>query len=229
MSDSPIIAVRGCSRSFAGPPAVTALHPCSFDIHRGEFVAITGPSGSGKTTLLALLGLLDTPSAGSYVLDGEDTGGLGDSERTALRAHRIGFVFQAFHLIGYRTVLDNVELGLLYQGVRRRERRRRASAVIDSVGLSHRTTALCSTLSGGERQRVAIARTLIRQPAIVLCDEPTGNLDSESTEQTLALIGALHTDGQTVVMITHDPEVAATANRSLEIYDGFVSEPELAT
>lgn len=219
------VEVRQLERRFTGPPDVVALQPADFVVHRGDFVAVTGPSGSGKTTLLSLLGLLDTPTAGTYLLDGVDTAGLTDRERTALRAHRIGFVFQAFHLVGYRSVIDNVELGVTYQGTRRRQRRRAAGAVIEQVGLGHRTNALCSTLSGGEKQRVAIARALIRTPTLMLCDEPTGNLDSITSEQILDLINAVHDTGVTIMMITHDPNVAARATRRLDITDGHVTEP----
>ncbi len=223
---APAVSVRGLERRFPGPPEVVALQACDFDIAHGDFVAITGPSGSGKTTLLSLLGLLDTPSAGSYLLDGNDTATLSDRQRTALRAYHVGFVFQAFHLIGYRSVTDNVELGLTYQGVRRRQRRRIALDVIEQVGLSHRRNALCTTLSGGEKQRVAIARSLIRQPTLMLCDEPTGNLDTNTSDQVLDLIEHVNLDGVTVVMITHDPAVAARATRRLNITDGQVTEPD---
>jgi len=222
---SPAVSVRGLERRYAGPPEVVALHPCAFDVDHGDFVAITGPSGSGKTTLLSLLGLLDTPSAGSYLLDGVDTASLTDRQRTALRAYRIGFVFQAFHLVSYRSVTDNVELGLTYQGVNRRHRRRAALEVIDQVGLTHRRDASCTTLSGGEKQRVAIARSLIRQPTLMLCDEPTGNLDTATSNQVLDLIEHVHLRGVTIVMITHDPDVAARATRRLTITDGVVAEP----
>ena len=223
-----VVEVEGLSRVFPGPPTVAALQPCSFSIGRGELVAITGPSGSGKTTLLSLLGLLDSPTAGRYLLDGIDVAGLSDRRRAAVRALRIGFVFQAFHLIGYRSVLDNVELGLLYQGVGRRERRTRALEVIDTVGLSGRRFGLCNQLSGGEKQRVAIARALVGSPSLVLCDEPTGNLDSANTGQILELLDALHRAGQTVVIITHDEAISARAERRLAIRDGVVSGDNLA-
>ena len=222
--DEPVVAVEGLLRVFAGPPEVVALAPCTFDIRRGEMVAITGPSGSGKTTLLSLLGLLDTPTAGSYRLDGLDVAALSDNDRAGVRARRIGFVFQAFHLIGYRSVVDNVELGLLYHGTGRRERRRRALEVIEQVGLTARADALCSHLSGGEKQRVAIARTIVRRPSLVLCDEPTGNLDSANSDAILSILDELHTAGMTVVVITHDPTVAAHAGRNLHIRDGQLAE-----
>jgi putative ABC transport system ATP-binding protein len=220
-----VVEADGLARTFPGPPQVVALRPCSFTIRRGEYVAITGASGSGKTTLLSLLGLLDVPSEGRYLLDGADVARLSDRRRSAVRATRIGFVFQAFHLVGYRTVLDNVELGLLYQGVPKRQRRTRALEVIDQVGLGHRAHALCSRLSGGEKQRVAIARTLVRQPSLVLCDEPTGNLDSGTTAQVLDLVDALHRAGLSIVVITHDPAIAAHAQRNLVISDGVLTEP----
>lgn len=221
-----VVVVDGLTKTFPGPPAVTALHPCSFAIRRGDYTAITGASGSGKTTLLALLGLLDTPSAGRYLLDGVDVAELDDRERSTVRAHRVGFVFQAFHLVGYRTVIDNVELGLLYQGVPKGQRRTRALEVIEQVGLSHRRHGLCATLSGGEKQRVAIARTLVRDPALVLCDEPTGNLDTATTQQILELLDSLHRLGMTIVVVTHDPSIAAGAQRQLMISDGVVTERE---
>lgn len=216
----PVVAADGLSKVYPGPPKVSALQPCTFEIARGDFVAITGASGSGKTTLLSLLGLLDPPTTGRYLLDGLDVASLSDDQRSAVRARRIGFIFQAFHLIPYRSVADNVELGLLYQGVAARERTDRASEVIDRVGLGHRSAALCSHLSGGEKQRVAIARTLIRRPSLVLCDEPTGNLDSATSAQILELIKELHRQGLTVVVITHDHGVAAQAGRNLHIADG---------
>jgi putative ABC transport system ATP-binding protein len=220
----PVVRVDGLSMVYPGTPEVTALQPCSFSIDRGDYVAITGPSGSGKTTLLSLLGLLDIPTAGVYALDGVDVAQLSDRQRAGVRARRIGFVFQAFHLVGYRTVIDNVELGLLYHGLGRKERRRRALEVIEHVGLGSRQHGLCSQLSGGEKQRVAIARTLIREPSLVLCDEPTGNLDTATSDQVLELIEQLHTDGLTVVIITHDPSIADRAERNLAIRDGIVTE-----
>lgn len=219
---SPVVSVEGLSKIFPGPPSVEALHPCTFRIDRGEFVAITGPSGSGKTTLLSLLGLLDVPTSGQYVLDGLDVASLSDNERAGVRAERIGFVFQAFHLIGYRTVAENVELGLLYQGISKRERRQRALNAIEQVGLASRQNGLCSHLSGGEKQRVAIARTLVRQPAVALCDEPTGNLDSNNSDVVLSLLDELNAAGLTVAVITHDPTVAAHAERTLRISDGIL-------
>ncbi len=222
---APVVVADGLAKTFPGPPPVNALHPATFTIDHGDYVAVTGVSGSGKTTLLSLLGLLDTPTAGRYLLDGDDVAQLSDRARSAVRARRIGFVFQAFHLISYRTVLDNVELGLLYEGIPRRQRRVRAVEVIEEVGLAHRRHALCSRLSGGEKQRVAIARTLVRRPSLVLCDEPTGNLDTATTSQVLGLLDELHGQGLTIVVITHDPAIAALAHRNLVISDGVLTEP----
>jgi putative ABC transport system ATP-binding protein len=222
-----VVRVVDLTKHYDGPPPVIALRPCSFTVNTGDYVAITGPSGSGKSTLLSLLGLLDEPSSGEYWLDGTNVADLNDRQRASIRAHKLGFVFQAFHLIGYRSVLDNVQLGLTYQGINRRQRRRQAHDVIEQVGLGHRTNALCSTLSGGERQRVAIARVLIRQPSLVLCDEPTGNLDTGTSNQVLDLIEQLHHDGLTIVVITHDPDTATRADRNLIITDGTVTEPRV--
>lgn len=232
-SDDPgdVVVVDGLTKTFPGPSPVTALHPCRFTIRAGEYVAITGASGSGKTTLLSLLGLLDTPTGGRYLLDGIDVAHLDDKTRSALRARRLGFVFQAFHLVGYRSVIDNIALGLLYQGTPTRDRRARALAVAEQVGLGHRRHARCSTLSGGEKQRVAIARALVRNPSLVLCDEPTGNLDTATTRQILDLLHQLHLAGLTIVVITHDPAIASAAQRHLTITDGNVTEihPEHVT
>lgn len=223
---SEVVAVDALTKMFPGPPSVTALQPATFSIHRGEYVAVTGASGSGKTTLLSLLGLLDSPTTGRYVLEGIDVAGLDDRGQSAVRARRIGFVFQAFHLLGYRTVIANVELSLVYQGVPSKLRRSRSLAVLEQVGLSHRRHALCSTLSGGEMQRVAIARTLVRDPALVLCDEPTGNLDTTTTGQILGLLDALHRRGLTIVVVTHDAEIASLAQRRLVMSDGILTESE---
>ena len=216
----PVVEVIGLARQFAGTPVVDALRPSSFTIDRGEFVAITGPSGSGKSTLLALLGLLDRPSAGELRLDGVAVDGLDERQRASLRAHRIGFVFQAFHLLRNRSVLENVEMGLLYQGIRRSARLARADEAIATLGLEHRRDALCGLLSGGEMQRVAIARALVRRPALMLCDEPTGNLDGANTAAVLAALRDVHRHGQTVVVITHDADVAAIADRRISMRDG---------
>jgi len=175
--------------------------------------------------MLNILGLLDTPTSGEYVLDGVATVDMSESERADLRAFQIGFVFQAFHLIAYRTAVENVEIGLLYQHLRRKERRQRAIDELTKVGLSHRLWATPPKMSGGERQRVALARALVRKPALLLCDEPTGNLDSVTTGQILDLLDLLHDDGLTIVVITHDAGVAERAQRVVVIRDGELSEP----
>ncbi len=221
----PVIALAGIGRSFPGPPPVTALHPSDLVIRRGEYVAVTGPSGSGKSTLLHLLGLLDTPTTGRYELDGIDTARLADKDRSTLRGRRIGFVFQSFHLLAHRTAEENVLLAQVYNRTPRARRRAAAREALHQVGLAHRTQALPSTLSGGERQRVAIARALVNRPSLLLCDEPTGNLDSANASGVLAQFDDLHAQGYTLVVITHDPAVAEHAQRSVRISDGRLSEP----
>jgi putative ABC transport system ATP-binding protein len=221
---TPVIELRGLARTYPGPPPVAALRPASLVIEAGDYVAVTGPSGSGKSTLLHLLGLLDAPTAGSYLLDGLDTSALGDKDRSALRGSRIGIVFQAFHLLPYRTALENVLLAQLYNQTPRSARLRAAAAALGEVGLGHRLDALPTTLSGGECQRVAIARALVNQPALVLCDEPTGNLDSANAAALMTVLDQLNTAGYTIVVITHDPAVAAHAARTVAISDGVLTE-----
>ena len=220
----PVVVLDGVTKTYPGATAVHALQPVSLTIHAGEYVAIEGPSGSGKSTLLNILGLLDTPTAGTYTLDGYDTARLSAADLTALRAHRIGFVFQSFHLVNYRTVVENVELAAIYRHTRPRQRRQAAIEVLHQVGLGHRLWAHPPTLSGGERQRVAIARALLGAPALMLCDEPTGNLDTRTSHQILELLERLHHQGLTVIIITHDPAVAERAQRRLFITDGIVIE-----
>lgn len=201
-----------------------ALKPTDLQVGAGEWVSVTGRSGSGKSTLLHLIGLLDRPTAGRYLLDGIDTAGLSDRARTKLRGRRIGFVFQSFHLLPHRSALENVRLALLYHRCPRRERAVRAAEALDRVGLAHRAHALPTTLSGGERQRVAVARALVTRPAVLLADEPTGNLDSTTADEVLTLFERLHEDGQTIILVSHDPSVAARAERRLNIHDGTVTE-----
>ncbi|MCX5209130.1 ABC transporter ATP-binding protein [Kitasatospora sp. NBC_00240] len=215
-----VIELSGVARAFPGSPPVQALHSTDLTVRQGDYLAITGPSGSGKSTLLNLLGMLDRPTSGSYRFCGSDVQELDEAGRTALRGRRIGFVFQAFHLIAHRTASENVALAQLYIPGTRRDRRAAAEAVLRRVGLGHRLDALPGTLSGGERQRVAVARALLNAPDLLLCDEPTGNLDSATAETVLDLIDGLHRDGVTVVVITHDPTVAARATRRITIRDG---------
>ena len=221
----PVIELRGLARTYPGPPPVAALRPADLVIEEGDYVAVTGPSGSGKSTLLHLLGLLDTPTQGSYLLDGLDTSRLGDRDRSALRGRRIGFVFQAFHLLPYRTALENVLLAELYNQTPRGARVQAAVDALDAVRMGHRLDALPTTLSGGECQRVAIARALVNRPSLLLCDEPTGNLDSRNAAALMDLLDQLNAAGFTIVVITHDVSVAAHAGRTITISDGVLSEP----
>nr|WP_246039447.1 ABC transporter ATP-binding protein [Glycomyces buryatensis] len=219
-----IIELDGVGMTYPGPPPVEALKPVHLRVEAGEYVAIVGPSGSGKSTLLNLLGLLDAPTDGTYFLDGHDTSTMKEAKRTKLRADKIGFIFQAFHLMAHRTATENVAMSLVYKGVPRRRRREIAREKLELVGLGHRMDALPTTLSGGERQRVAIARALAAEPSLLLCDEPTGNLDSKTAEAVLATIDELHSQGLTILMITHDHEVAERAQRAVTIRDGQLSE-----
>ena len=220
---TPVVELAGISREFPGTPPVQAISSVELLIEPGEYLSIIGPSGSGKSTLLHLLGLLDRPTAGTYLLDGVDVAGLTESRRCALRAGRIGFVFQAFHLMPRRTVLDNVMLSMLYQGVPRRERRDRAAATLDQVGLTGRMDFLPPVLSGGERQRVAIARALAGSPSLLLADEPTGNLDQANAIGVMELFDELHADGLTLAVITHDEDISRRAGRRVRITDGMLS------
>jgi len=214
------VTLRGVRREYAG--GVTALRDVDLDIHRGALVAIVGPSGSGKTTMLNVMGTLDHPSSGQVVIDGFDVAELSDRELAALRAWRIGFVFQHFHLAPGVSVLDNVADGLLYTGVRLRERRERAEAALRLVGLGHRLTHRPHALSGGERQRTAIARAVVGEPALLLADEPTGSLDSQSGEDLVGLLLELNEIGTTVVVITHEQVVASHLPRQVSMLDGQV-------
>jgi len=221
---APVIELRGLARTYPGPPPVPALRPADLVIADGDYVAVTGPSGSGKSTLLHLLGLLDAPTEGSYLLDGLDTSALNDRDRSALRGRRIGVVFQAFHLLPYRTALENVLLAELYNRTPRGARLQAATDALTAVGLGHRLDALPTTLSGGESQRVAIARALVNRPSLMLCDEPTGNLDSRNAAALMELLDELSAAGYTIVVITHDLGVAAHASRTIAISDGLLSE-----
>lgn len=222
---SPIIETVDLSKTYEGQVPVYALRSCNLTVHRGDFVAVTGTSGSGKTTLLSLLGLLEEPTSGRYFLDGQDVTHLSDTERTAIRSKQLGFVFQAFHLLEQRSVLDNVELGMIYQGQTERPRRRReAAAAIERVGLGHRLHARCRLLSGGERQRVAIARAAAQNPSFILCDEPTGNLDTVTTNSVIDYLAELNNTGTTIIMITHDLRVAQRAHSQLVMSDGRLTK-----
>jgi putative ABC transport system ATP-binding protein len=219
--------LRGICRDYAvGDQAVHALDHVDLDIAAGEYISIMGPSGSGKSTLLNILGLLDRPTAGTYVLAGNDVSNLDDDELANHRQSRIGFIFQAFHLIARLNALENVELPLVLAGAPSKERRERAVKVLDSVGLGPRAHHRPDQLSGGERQRVAIARAMIMQPAVLLADEPTGNLDTTSGTEIIRIIEGLNRDGIALVVVTHDPEVGGRATRHLKMRDGRIVSDE---
>jgi putative ABC transport system ATP-binding protein len=226
----PVIDVRDAHRVYqvTDEIAVRALDGVSVRIERGEHVAIMGTSGSGKSTLMNILGCLDVLTAGSYHLDGIDVRDYDDDELSDLRNAKIGFVFQAFNLVPRMSALAQVELPLSYAGVARKERRRRALEALDAVGMNERVDHLPSELSGGQQQRVAVARAIVTNPALVLADEPTGNLDSRSTAEVLEIFARLNAEGRTVVMITHEDDVAAHAQRTIRMADGRILEPALA-
>jgi putative ABC transport system ATP-binding protein len=218
----PVLDIDDVTKSYPGQPPVQALRGVNLTIGEGELVGIVGPSGSGKTTLLQLMGTLDRPTSGHVRMTGLDIATMADDDVTYLRATRIGFVFQQFFLAEHSTVLDNVADGLLYAGVGLKQRRQQALDALELVGLAQRPFARPTQLSGGQRQRVAIARALVGQPAIVLADEPTGNLDQATGHAILSLIGQLHQAGSTIVVITHDPAVAERMARKVEILDGQI-------
>ena len=225
-SAEPIIHTSELSRVYGrGVVTVTALDAVSIDIQPGEFVAVMGPSGSGKSTLMNLLGCLDRPTSGSYLLNGEDVSHLDRDELAAIRGRRIGFVFQSYNLLARATAEENVILPLLYDREHKyspKERRESAHQALESVGLAGRTSHLPSEMSGGEQQRVAIARALVNDPLLVLADEPTGNLDSHSGEEIMELLHRLHRDGRTIVMVTHDREIAGHTQRTIHLRDGHI-------
>src|SRR6187399_420590 len=207
-----------------GDEEIHALKGVSVEIERGEYVAIMGPSGSGKSTLMNLIGCLDTPSKGSYLLNGKQVGQMNDNELARIRNEEIGFVFQTFNLLPRATALHNVELPLVYAGVPAAERQRRAKGALDKVELSSRMMHKPNELSGGQRQRVAIARALVNNPSILLADEPTGNLDSKTGVEIMGVFQRLHEAGNTIILVTHEPDVAAYAQRAIHIRDGQVEK-----
>jgi putative ABC transport system ATP-binding protein len=218
-----LIRVEQITRVYqVGHETVRALRGVSFGIGKGEWVAIVGQSGSGKSTLMNVLGCLDTPSSGSYWLNGKDVARMGDDELAQVRNREIGFIFQTFQLLSRETALSNVELPLVYRGVGRKQRREKARAALEQVGLGDRMTHRPNELSGGQRQRVAIARALVAEPSLLLADEPTGNLDTSTGEEIIRLFTALHQAGHTLVLVTHEPRLAARCPRAIRITDGSI-------
>ncbi len=224
---SVLIDLQGLSKVFFTEEVEThALSEIHLSIKAGEFVSIAGPSGCGKTTLLSILGLLDSPTSGDYVLDGEPVANLSASQRARIRNQAIGFIFQAFNLIGDLTVYENVELPLTYRGMAGGERKERVHASLERVGMAHRMSHYPSQLSGGQQQRVAVARAIVGKPLILLADEPTGNLDSKNGNAVIDLMNELHGEGATICMVTHDPRYATVAERSVHLFDGQVVDEE---
>jgi putative ABC transport system ATP-binding protein len=222
-NDTPLIRLQEIKKVFYTEEVEThALSDVHLEIRKGDYVSIAGPSGGGKTTLLSILGLLDTATGGEYLLDGEPVATLSAADRARVRNRQIGFVFQAFNLIGDLTIHENVELPLTYRGMSAADRRRRVTDALEKVGMSNRANHYPPQLSGGQQQRVAVARAVAGDPAILLADEPTGNLDSSNGEAVMDLLQQLHQGGATICMVTHDPRYAAHADRSVELFDGRV-------
>ncbi len=225
MSDKALIHLEGVTKVFTTEDVEThALSGIHLEIAKGEYVTIAGPSGCGKSTLLAILGLLDSPSGGAYTLNGQAVQGLKLGERARIRNREIGFIFQAFNLIGDLTVYENVELPLTYRGMGSAERKQRVHDALERVGMGHRVKHYPSQLSGGQQQRVAVARALVGSPSILLADEPTGNLDSANGESVMALMTELHRGGATICMVTHDPRYALLTQRTIHLFDGRIVE-----
>lgn len=226
----PIISLTNISRKFQiGNETVNAIKSVSLQINKNEYVALMGPSGSGKSTLMNILGCLDTPSGGSYVLNGTDVSKLEDNELAEIRNKEIGFVFQTFNLLPKSTALENVTLPLIYAGKNKSERLQRAMEVLDQVGLANRVRHKPNELSGGQRQRVAVARALVNHPAIILADEPTGNLDSKTSMEIMGLFQQIHKKGNTIILVTHEEDIARYAQRIIRLKDGLVESDEKNT
>jgi putative ABC transport system ATP-binding protein len=226
-SDQPLIHLDNVRKVFYTDEVEThALSGIHLDVKKGDYISIAGPSGCGKSTLLSILGLLDSPSDGQYLLDGKLVSDLPLSERARIRNRQVGFIFQSFNLIGDLTVMENVELPLTYRGMKSTERRKRANDALERVGMAHRAKHLPSQLSGGQQQRVAVARAVAGEPLILLADEPTGNLDSTNGEAVMELLRELHQAGATICMVTHDPRYARHADRQIHLFDGRVVEDD---
>ena len=220
---SNVIEIRKIVRDFPlGQETVHVLKGIDLDIERGDYIAIMGPSGSGKSTLMNLLGCLDTPTSGSYILNGKDVSKMSDDELAEIRNHEIGFVFQTFNLLPRTTALENVALPMIYAGVSKKERTLRAEEVLTDVGLADRMDHKPNQLSGGQRQRVAVGRALVNKPSIILADEPTGNLDSKTSKEIMDLLDEIHKNGNTVIVVTHEEDIAARAHRIIRLIDGMV-------
>jgi putative ABC transport system ATP-binding protein len=220
---SNVIEIRKIVRDFPlGQETVHVLKGIDLDIERGDYIAIMGPSGSGKSTLMNLLGCLDTPTSGSYILNGKDVSKMSDDELAEIRNHEIGFVFQTFNLLPRTTALENVALPMIYAGVSKKERTIRAEEVLTDVGLADRMDHKPNQLSGGQRQRVAVGRALVNKPSIILADEPTGNLDSKTSKEIMDLLDEIHKNGNTVIVVTHEEDIAARAHRIIRLIDGMV-------
>lgn len=220
---SNVIEIRNIIRDFPlGQETVHVLKGIDLDIKSGDYIAIMGPSGSGKSTLMNLLGCLDTPTSGSYILNGKDVSKMSDDELAEIRNHEIGFVFQTFNLLPRTTALENVALPMIYAGISKKDRTKRAEEVLEDVGLADRMDHKPNQLSGGQRQRVAMGRALVNNPSIILADEPTGNLDSKTSEEIMDLLDEIHSNGNTVIVVTHEEDIAAKAHRIIRLIDGMV-------
>ena len=225
----PVVTLEKLTKKFVTDEIEThALSDVNLEIRRGDYVSIAGPSGCGKSTLLSIIGLLDTPTHGSYALNGRPVADLSATERARIRNREIGFIFQSFNLIGDLSVFENVELPLTYRGMSAPERKERVGKALDDVGMSHRAKHLPSQLSGGQQQRVAVARAIAGEPSLLLADEPTGNLDSKSGESVMDLLHRIHGNGSTICIVTHDPRYARHAQRSINLFDGRIVDAEVA-
>ncbi|MAC96503.1 MAG: macrolide ABC transporter ATP-binding protein [Flavobacteriales bacterium] len=228
MSESAIIQIENLVRNFKlGTQLIKVLKSISFTVNKNEYVALMGPSGSGKSTLMNILGCLDTPTSGKYVLNQNDVSKLSDSELAEIRNKEIGFIFQTFNLLPRSTALDNVALPLVYAGLSKEDRIKRATEVLEQVGLGDRMTHKPNELSGGQRQRVAVARALVNRPSIILADEPTGNLDSKTSYEIMALFDEIHKNGNTIILVTHEEDIAQHAHRIIRLKDGNIESDEL--